>query len=161
MKKTLSINLGGRPFVIDEDAYGLLDDYLRQIERRQAGNAETADIERRMADLFAETGAAIIDAPAVRNAIARIGMPDLSGRPENEPPVSERRPKRLYRSRTDRVIGGVCGGLAEYFGIDSTVFRLLFLILLFFGGGFLLYAIFWIIMPQRPVSFTYRRDGTA
>ncbi len=58
--------------------------------------------------------------------------------------------KKLTRSRTDRKIAGVCGGLGEYFNVDPTVIRLLFLLLLLFaGGGGLLYIILWIIVPQE------------
>lgn len=59
-------------------------------------------------------------------------------------------PKRLYRSETDRVLGGVAGGIAKYFEIDSTLVRLVFLLLFFFGGsGFLLYLILWILIPSE------------
>jgi phage shock protein C len=55
---------------------------------------------------------------------------------------------RLYRSRTDRFLGGVCGGLGKYMGIDPTVVRLIFLLLLFTQGfGFLIYIILWILLP--------------
>ena len=59
--------------------------------------------------------------------------------------------KRLYRSNDDRWLGGVCGGLAKYFGIDSTLVRLIFILLaLIIGGGLLIYIIMWIIIPQEP-----------
>jgi phage shock protein C len=62
--------------------------------------------------------------------------------------------KRLFRSTTDKKIGGVCGGLAEYFDIDSLLVRLLFIILVIVaGGGVLLYIILWIITPEKP-AFT-------
>ncbi|GAP12010.1 phage shock protein C (PspC) family protein [Bellilinea caldifistulae] len=61
--------------------------------------------------------------------------------------------KRLYRSRQDRMLGGVCGGLAEYLGLDPTVVRLVFLLLFFLGGqGLLIYLIMWLIVPEEPVS---------
>ncbi len=57
---------------------------------------------------------------------------------------------KLYRSETDRMIAGVCGGLAKFFSVDATLVRLVFLLLLFLGGsGFLLYFILWIIVPQE------------
>lgn len=59
--------------------------------------------------------------------------------------------KRLYRSRKDQVIGGVCGGIAEYFGVDSVLVRLLAVMaVLFGGGGVLAYIIMWVIVPERP-----------
>jgi phage shock protein C len=55
---------------------------------------------------------------------------------------------RLYRSRTDRFLGGVCGGIGKYLGIDPTIIRLVFLVLLFTQGfGFLIYLILWILLP--------------
>jgi phage shock protein PspC (stress-responsive transcriptional regulator) len=59
--------------------------------------------------------------------------------------------KRLYRSCTDTVIGGVAGGLAEYLEIDVILVRLIFLVLLFSGGiGFLAYIVAWVIIPVDP-----------
>jgi len=59
--------------------------------------------------------------------------------------------KRLYRSRTDRRIAGVCGGIAQYFNIDPTLVRLLAVLgLLFFGGTFWVYLIMAIVIPSEP-----------
>jgi phage shock protein C len=61
--------------------------------------------------------------------------------------------KRLYRSRTDRMISGVCGGLGEYLGIDPTVVRLLFVLGLFAGGTTVpVYIVMMIIVPEEPLS---------
>ncbi len=58
---------------------------------------------------------------------------------------------KLYRSKKDCVIGGVCGGIAEYFDIDTTLVRLLAVLVFFFGGsGIIAYIIGWIIIPQNP-----------
>jgi phage shock protein C len=58
---------------------------------------------------------------------------------------------RLYRSRGGKMIGGVCTGLADYFGIDPVLIRLLFIVLLFFNGvGLLAYIILWIVVPWQP-----------
>jgi phage shock protein PspC (stress-responsive transcriptional regulator) len=59
--------------------------------------------------------------------------------------------KRLYRSRKDRKIAGVCGGLGEYFNVDPVIFRILWVILLLGAGtGLLAYIIFWLIVPEAP-----------
>ena len=59
--------------------------------------------------------------------------------------------KRLYRSRTNRVIAGVCGGIAEYSNIDPTVIRLLWLLVsLIWGAGIVAYIIALIIIPEEP-----------
>ena len=61
--------------------------------------------------------------------------------------------KKLYRSRTDKKIAGVCGGLAEYFNVDATVIRIIFIVLLLHGGfpGLLPYLILWIFVPLKPI----------
>jgi phage shock protein PspC (stress-responsive transcriptional regulator) len=59
--------------------------------------------------------------------------------------------KKLYRSTLDKMIGGVAGGLAEYFDIDATLVRVLFVVVVFLGGGGIIaYIILWIVVPQKP-----------
>ncbi|MBN2043164.1 MAG: PspC domain-containing protein [Candidatus Aenigmarchaeota archaeon] len=59
--------------------------------------------------------------------------------------------KRLYRSGKDRILGGVCGGMGEYFGIDPVIIRLLFVALtLVWGVGIVMYIICWIVIPRNP-----------
>ncbi|HOJ00118.1 MAG TPA: PspC domain-containing protein [Anaerolineaceae bacterium] len=59
--------------------------------------------------------------------------------------------KRLYRKRNDKMLAGVCAGLADYLDIDPTIVRIIFLILVFAGlGGVLVYAILWVITPLEP-----------
>ncbi|HEX7212200.1 MAG TPA: PspC domain-containing protein [Propionibacteriaceae bacterium] len=58
-------------------------------------------------------------------------------------------PRKLYRSRSQRMIAGVCGGLADYFNIDATLVRVLFLLLAVFGGtGLVIYIVMWVIVPD-------------
>lgn len=60
-------------------------------------------------------------------------------------------PKRLMRSSTDKKLGGVCAGLADYFDIDPTLIRVIWLVLVFCaGGGVLAYIILWIVLPLAP-----------
>lgn len=59
--------------------------------------------------------------------------------------------KKYYRSATDKKIGGVCGGLAEYFGIDPLLVRLLFVFLA--GSGLLLYLLLWVLAPQKHTEW--------
>jgi phage shock protein C len=61
--------------------------------------------------------------------------------------------KHLYRSRTDRVIGGVCGGLSQFFNLDVTLIRLLFVLgIFFFQGAVLVYLVMLIIVPEEPIA---------
>ncbi|MDI3518623.1 MAG: phage shock protein [Caldanaerobacter sp.] len=69
--------------------------------------------------------------------------------------------KRLYRSREQRIFGGVCGGIAEYFNVDVTLVRLICLVTVIFGGGGLLfYLIAWIIIPENPYQTGKAVDKT-
>ncbi|NIM94607.1 MAG: PspC domain-containing protein [Anaerolineales bacterium] len=59
--------------------------------------------------------------------------------------------RRLYRSTEDRWLAGVCGGIGEYFSLDPTIVRLLFILIAFaFGGGILVYLLLWLIIPENP-----------
>ena len=63
-------------------------------------------------------------------------------------------PRRLTRSSTDKKIGGVCAGLAEYFDLDPTLIRVIWVLLVFFGGtGLLAYLILWLILPLGPAGY--------
>ncbi len=69
--------------------------------------------------------------------------------------------KKLYRTVNNKVIAGVAGGLAEYFDVDVVIFRLLFVLLLVFGGGGLLaYIIMWIVVPAEPVPLNYNSSSS-
>ena len=70
--------------------------------------------------------------------------------PSSIPPKP--RVQRLFRSRRERMIGGVCGGLGEYFNLDPVLFRLGFLILAFGGAGILAYLALWLIVPEYPIG---------
>jgi phage shock protein C len=59
--------------------------------------------------------------------------------------------RRLYRSRTDHKLAGVCGGLAQYFNTDATLMRVLFVVLALLGGpGLVIYLVLWIVVPEEP-----------
>ena len=61
-------------------------------------------------------------------------------------------PQRLFRSRKDRILGGVCGGMGNYFNLDPVLVRVIWVVLLFAAGvGFLAYILAWIIIPEEPV----------
>ena len=71
--------------------------------------------------------------------------------PAPEPAAHDTGPRRLYRSRDDSVIAGVCGGLGKYLGVDPVLIRIAAVVLVFAGGaGILLYGIGWIVIPEEP-----------
>lgn len=74
--------------------------------------------------------------------------------PASAPPYAPA--KRLMRSSTDKKIGGVCAGLADYFDLDPTIVRVVWLLAIFFAGtGLLVYIILWIVLPIAPATPAY------
>lgn len=69
--------------------------------------------------------------------------------------MTETTVRRLYRSRTERTVAGICGGIAEYAGLDPTIVRVLFIVLAFVTGGtaLLAYPALWLVMPQEPQAW--------
>ncbi|HPI67075.1 MAG TPA: PspC domain-containing protein [bacterium] len=86
--------------------------------------------------------------------------------PPPPPPINENHPnndsdKKLYRSKNDRILWGVCGGLGKYFGLDALIFRLIFVALTLSGGaGILFYIVLAIVIPNEPetIADTNQRD---
>lgn len=168
MNKVFNINLGGYPYTIDEDAYEHLRSYLHTIHshfRQSEGYEEiTTDIESRMAELFQEKleGHPIVTLTDVKNVIAIMGTPEDFGADPfiEEAPKSTsgkfrvKTGKRLFRNSEDEVLGGVCSGIAAYFGIQDPLWVRLVFILLFFTGGFsvLLYIILWAAVPKAETA---------
>jgi phage shock protein PspC (stress-responsive transcriptional regulator) len=172
MKQVININFQGRVIPIETTAFEILKNYTDSLNRHFAneeGKEEIInDIESRIGELFQQRltkGATCItddDINAIVNSI---------GRPEDFEPLDDEQPKassassssssqqqstasmptgskRLYRNENDKVLGGVCSGLANYFNIDVVIARIIFVVLLFSGVGFLTYIIMWIAVPS-------------
>lgn len=165
MKKTLTVNLGGTVFHIDEDAYLLLDNYLMNLKQhfhRQQGSEEIVnDMELRISELFQEKklqGTMVIDISCVEAVIAQLGKPEELNVGEEDATADEQQQeytqhvvgKKLFRNPEDKLIGGVASGLAAYLGWDVTAVRLALLLLLFLGYGsfFVIYLVLWIVIPE-------------
>ncbi len=68
--------------------------------------------------------------------------------------------KKLTRSTSQKMLGGVCGGLGEYFNVDPVLVRLIFVILtLADGAGLLVYGLLWVLMPEHPATASAGSDG--
>jgi len=164
MKRTLTINISGTVFHIDEDAYEKLQAYLLDINRYFGSDPEgreiIMDIEARIAELFQEktkSDGNVVTIQHVEEVIEVMGQPsDFAAEEEEEEPASHhkkrtfRTGKRLYRDPEHTVLGGVCGGLGAYFNLDPVIFRLAFVLLFLVSHGIivLLYLIFWIVVPK-------------
>lgn len=159
----MNIGLGGRAFIIDEDAYSRLSLYLQNFRSKldvTQCNEVMYDLEARLAELFAAElpyAGQVISIQLVERIIAQVGMPDGSSEQENPQgnpaaatePAPVKGPKKFFRDSENRRIGGVCGGLGHYLGIDITLLRIIALVcLLFLGVGFWIYIILWIVAPK-------------
>jgi phage shock protein PspC (stress-responsive transcriptional regulator) len=164
MNKTVTINISGIIFHIEEDAYESLSKYLSTIKgyfsNTDGGNEILGDIEARIAELLQgkiNASKQVILMMDVDYVKALMGKPEEFGAEisENEtkatndnPFVEEKVKRRLFRDPDERVIGGVCSGLANYFDIDTVWVRLVMFLLIFFGGISLwVYIVMWLIIP--------------
>ena len=172
MKKTFSINLGGTSFIIDEDAYELLTQYFETLSHIYHDTDEATefvtDIEVRCAELLLMNMAApntIVTLQMAEGVIAQIGRPqdfeeveiepetirvETEQLPPPLPPHTEKVQKRLFRDPENKLLGGVCSGIAAYLNIDPTWVRLATVALCFlsFSTAALVYFLLWIILPE-------------
>jgi len=178
MKKIININLSGRVIPIEDSAYESLQRYIESLRRyfaNEEGRDEIInDIESRVAELMNEKirkGAAAVTDSDIEEIINSMGrVEDFEQAEATEPstassaqssdgytyaePGTKRFKGRLYRDAADKMIGGVCAGIANYMNVDPAIIRLLFAIITFggFGMGFLLYILLWIILPARDLD---------
>lgn len=169
MNKTVSINLAGIFFHIDEDAYLKLQRYLESIKRSftdSQGRSEIiSDIEARIAELFSERvlhDKQVIGIKEVDEVIAIMGQPedylvddDIF---EDEPQATSYKKsapvKKLFRDTDNSYISGVSSGLGHYLGVDAIWMRLLWVILTMGSGGtfIVIYILFWILVPAATTT---------
>lgn len=172
MNKTVTVNIGGIVFHIDENAYERFKHYLESI-RSHFTTAEgrdeiMQDIESRIAEMFQDRvkdSKQVITLEDVDEVTVQMGRPEQFGdeaetEKEKSGTSSERFvpsdgtvKRRLYRNPDDKLLGGVCSGIASYFDIDTVWIRLAFAFIFFvFGSGFLLYILLWIIIPEAKTT---------
>lgn len=176
MKKTIHIHLGGMPFVIEEDAYEILNDYLKSLkakfEKKTESDEIVQDFEYRIAEVFAhklgKTRQVILDKD-VADVIQQLGRPEELGTPleeeeksnsskenkQEEKEVLGGSDKKLFRDADNKVVGGVISGLCHYFGWDEPTWaRIAFLLLVWFSGGtmILIYFMFVLIVPKAQTT---------
>ena len=164
MKKVININFQGSVIPIEETAYDILKQYvesLRNYFANEEGKEEIInDIEGRIAELFGETlkkGTTCIGDEDVNKIIDSMGRPaDFDADADFVQPnktqeqinynTNFKEHRKLYRDENQKVIGGVCSGIANYLNIDPLIARILFIV--FFGFAFILYLVLWIVIPS-------------
>lgn len=167
MKKTVSVNIKGTNFQIEEDAYELLKDYIDRLTTA-LGNEEGSqeiieDIELRIAEICTSKlsdSKSVIEMKDIDEILQTLGDPsdyvdhegsESSGSSQNFTNTGsskDKSEKRLFRDPEGALLGGVCSGFANYFGIDVVIMRVIFVLLLFLGFAIPLYIILWIIVPK-------------
>jgi len=174
MKKIININLSGRVIPIEDSAYEKLQGYIESLRRyfaNEEGRDEIInDIESRIAELMSEKirkGSAAITDEDVNEIIASMGRPEdfeaeaaetAAGTSQTTQQdfsyTTRRRRRRLYRDSSDKFIGGVCSGIANYLNTDPAIIRILFAIITFggFGFGFLVYILLWMFLPVSDME---------
>ena len=176
MKKIININLSGRVIPIEDSAYESLQRYIDSLRRyfaNEEGRDEIInDIESRIAELMNDKikkGATAVTDSDIEEIIHSMGRVEDFEQAEAEEKAagagqsttgsySYTGPKpgkgRLYRDSSDKLLGGVCAGIANYMNVDPTIVRLLFAIITFggFGTGILIYIALWIILPVRDLE---------
>lgn len=177
MKQVININFQGRVVPIEASAFDKLKEYTESLSRYfegEDGKDEIInDIENRIGELFQErlkAGATCITEEDVQAIIRNMGRPEdfesdegaadtagaqnSSQAKKEEPHFNQQTgPKKLFRDENDKVIGGVCSGLANYFGIDVVVVRIIFVILaISFGFGIIPYLVLWIAVPSSATT---------
>lgn len=164
MNKTIIININGIVFHIEEDAYEILKSYMTDVQRHFLNSADsleiTTDIENRIAEMFNEIllkeGKQVVVVQDVKTVVEQMGsVEDFEIEEEGAKPNAPHaftygtEPRRLFRDPDDHLVAGVCSGIANYFDFNPVWIRLLFAIALaFFGTGFILYIILWIVVPK-------------
>lgn len=164
MNKTISINLGGFFFHIDEDAYQKLTRYFDAVKRSLSpeGREEIIkDIESRIAELFQErikSDSQVISLTEIDEVIAIMGQPEDYKIDEGNSSTNNsysgnqtyRRSKRLYRDKDNAILGGVASGFGHYFNIDPLWIRLAIVLIVIAGVGspIFIYILLWIIVPE-------------
>lgn len=162
MKKTVSMGLGGRNFIIDEDAFIRLKSYLDAYGASLKENRQEVmdEVEMRVADLLKEglsDGKEVVDINQIENIAKQMGLPNPDAAKGQYAPGADSSHSaadgsvkhKFYRDTDDRKIGGVCSGFAAYFDVDVTVLRIIALIMLLCcGAGFWFYIICCIVAPS-------------
>lgn len=163
MKEITRIHLAKTPYDIELDAKEVLQKYLSEIKQMMGLEDVMYEIEARMVELFGERGVqsnGIITMSDVEDLRSKMGLPkEFSDSESNEDSQADLTPsnspaKRLMRDTDNAIFGGVCAGIAAYWGINPLWVRLLFIISPFitFGTALLVYIIIWISLPEAKTA---------
>lgn len=148
MKKVIIIHINGVLFHMEEDAYATLRESLFR-QGKQGDKQLEATIAEKFTALLSDFKQVVILAD-VQQVLTELGFRSTFEQYSSQNADTSYGYQKLYRNTKDKVLGGVCSGLGDYWDIDPVLLRLLFVVLFFgFGVGLLLYILMWIVIPQR------------
>jgi len=177
MNKVISINLNGNSYQLEERGFEVLDAYLREARQKLADNPDLeeilTDIEQAIADKcnrFLRTGKTVVLSAEVERIIEEMGPvrdsrddTDETGAAKDSTAAGEhstdndsnqgasaRKPHKLYRLKDDKMVEGICAGIAAYIGIDPNIIRIVFVAMLILSGGMvaILYLVMALLIPE-------------
>ena len=164
MNKTVSISLAGFSFMIEEQAYEKLNNYLQALRNsleKDEADEVMYDIEIRIAEIFRENldKREVVNSDDVEKVITQLGTPEaIEGQNEEDAgkeTSQEKTRKELFRDMKRGKIAGVCAGLAQYFGMDISLMRIIWILVFIFTVGFVsvvAYVILWIVLPEAETA---------
>ncbi len=163
MKKVLTITISGVVFYINDDAYHLLHAYLQELKKHFRNNPNGAEIihelEQRIAELLtAFLGKRkVVEVRDIKNLTDVLEKPDEfeggGDYKENNSYSRSQSTKKLYRDNDDKIIAGVCSGIAAYFNTEPIWIRTVFVFfLLAFSASFWVYIFLWLFVPKAKTT---------
>lgn len=171
MKKTLNVAVGGRSFIIENDAYNTLSSYLDSYKADLGDSSSSAEVmeelEMRIADLMKEKMGKleVVSDIMVEEVLDQIEPKEQRAKRKDRQSAAchneerEYRPgdsnhiRKFYRDAENKKLAGVCSGLALYLNVDTTLIRIIFLVALFCGSaGLWIYFVLWIVAPEAKTA---------
>ncbi|MBB4036122.1 phage shock protein PspC (stress-responsive transcriptional regulator) [Dysgonomonas hofstadii] len=165
MKKIIEVSIGKINFTMEDDAYFRLKEYLKRFEDTIPDKNEARevmeDVEARVAELFQKEmrfSNQVVDMALVQIVIDHLGEVEGASHSQKQNTYSAynsddtdytKGDKRFFRDIDNKMLAGVCSGLSEYTGIDVTIIRVIFVVLVFaYGTAILAYIVLWIVAPR-------------
>lgn len=163
MKKVIEVSIGGINFTMEDDAYFKLKNYLTCFEEtipdKQEAKEVMEDVEARVAEIFQKElkyPNQVVECDLVQVVINHLGEVENADKQSEQATRSNessdnftKGEKKLYRDADEKMIAGVCSGLAAYLNIDATIIRVLFVVaIILWGSTFFLYIVLWLVVPK-------------
>lgn len=156
MKKTININLGQTPFIIDEDAYESLNNYLHNLHMifDPQDPSIVADIEYRFAEILTDKLGknTIVTLNDIEAGIEQIGSVESISDTDTPYNIEQEHDGKLYKDLDNKLISGVSSGISHFLGVKEVVFIRIFFLLTIFTPISLIYVLLWATLPTKHLA---------